>query len=304
MSDPIVRPGRIAQRGRFRQRARKMFANAMAHNIASLARSTQAATRHGDTVCDIGCWDGEAFLGYAPKGAHLTGVERYEPAVELARSRGIDALVGDINMAWPLADGSVDVLTSNQVIEHVADTDHFVSECLRVLRPGGTALVSTENLASWHNIGALVLGWQPFSITNVSTARASIGNPLSNLRHAENLSVGWQHIRVFGHRGLVELFEAHGFAGARVQGSGYYPLPARVGAWDPRHAAFITVVARKPQGLPHIRTKCAPDLQQLAGHATNCRAFETVAHRISSSWPAGISRGTSGARPPRGSRPA
>jgi hypothetical protein len=31
-----------------------------------------------------------------------------------------------------------------------------------------SSLVSTENLASWHNVAALIAGWQPFSLANVS----------------------------------------------------------------------------------------------------------------------------------------
>ena len=67
----------------------------------------------------------------------------------------------DLNEPWPLTNESVDVLHSNQVIEHLPRTDHFMPEVRRVLRPGGYALVSTNNLASCHNIVSLVLGLQP-----------------------------------------------------------------------------------------------------------------------------------------------
>ena len=223
-----------------------MFINAMDHNVAQLARAVKERTFPGAVVCDVGCWDGERFLDYAPSGAKLIGLERNEQAVAVARRNGIKAIPANIQEHWPLDDQSVDVMTSNQVIEHVTDTDHFTAEAFRILRPGGVACVSTENLASWHNIAACFLGWQPFSITNVSSAQASIGNPLSNLRHLENLGVGWQHVRVFAYRGLIELFQAHGFVDVHIRGAGYYPLPSRFGAWDPRHAAFITVVATRP----------------------------------------------------------
>ncbi|MGV0803483.1 class I SAM-dependent methyltransferase, partial [Mycolicibacterium elephantis] len=45
----------------------------------------------------------------------------------------------------PLADDEVDVVVNFQVIEHLWDQGQFVSECLRVLRPGGTLLISTPN---------------------------------------------------------------------------------------------------------------------------------------------------------------
>ena len=45
----------------------------------------------------------------------------------------------------PLPDGSVDVVVNFQVIEHLWDQGQFVSECARVLRPGGVLLMSTPN---------------------------------------------------------------------------------------------------------------------------------------------------------------
>lgn len=63
------------------------------------------------------------------------------------------------------------------MIERLADTDVFVADLGRVLAPGGYAVVSTENLAGWHNVFALVLGWQPLSLTNVSETRLGLGNP-------------------------------------------------------------------------------------------------------------------------------
>jgi SAM-dependent methyltransferase len=45
----------------------------------------------------------------------------------------------------PVRDGSVDVVASLQVIEHLWDQPAFLAECRRVLRPAGTLLVTTPN---------------------------------------------------------------------------------------------------------------------------------------------------------------
>ncbi len=47
--------------------------------------------------------------------------------------------------ALPLATASVEVVVNLQVIEHLWDQAGFLRECARVLRPGGTLLVSTPN---------------------------------------------------------------------------------------------------------------------------------------------------------------
>jgi hypothetical protein len=109
-------------------------------------------------------------------------------------------------------------------------------------------VTSTENLASWHNVGALLLGWKPFSLTNVSTA-GPIGNPLGLSVGGDTSSapdpVTWQHRRVFAARGLVDLHRAHGFTSLELLGAGYYPLPRRLGRINSAHAAFITVVGQR-----------------------------------------------------------
>ena len=76
---------------------------------------------------------------------------------------GVDIAVASIKYAWkhhgvssamylcasgdrlPLADASVDVVTSFETIEHVSDDGFLVEEFYRVLRPDGQLIVSTPN---------------------------------------------------------------------------------------------------------------------------------------------------------------
>jgi SAM-dependent methyltransferase len=199
------------------------------------------------SLLDLGCDDGLLTRRWADRvgAASVDGVEIVEERARLAEERGIAVTRANLEMPLPFTDGKYDVVCSNQVIEHLRDTDRFVAEVFRILRPGGYAVISTENLASWHNIGSLLFGWQPFSLANVSHASGSIGNPLA-LHPGEPFEWRtWAHVRVFAYRGLSELFSVHGFSVEAIRGAGYFPLPARVGRADPRHAAFITVKARK-----------------------------------------------------------
>ena len=151
----------------------------------------------------------------------------------------------DLGERLPFEDGTFDAVVSNQVIEHVFDTDHFVAESHRVLKPGGLLVASTENLASWHNVAALALGWQPFSLSNVTRMRAGIGNPLA-IHRADPAGPprSLQHFRVFSYRRLRELVETHRFNDVSIRGAGYFPLRTSLGRLDPRHAAFVTVTGR------------------------------------------------------------
>jgi SAM-dependent methyltransferase len=201
-----------------------------------------------DVGCDDGVWTDELRrkLGITPQ--QVYGLEIVEERAEVARSHGFDVRTGDLEEPWPFDNGSFDVAHANQVIEHVRRIDHFVAEFRRVLVPGGVAVVCTENLASWHNVAALALGYQPFSLTNISSIRP-IGNPFA--LHADESPAGesWQHVHVLTLTALRDAFEAHGFTVEASWGTGYHPFPGRLARGlarlDPRHAHFIAVVVRR-----------------------------------------------------------
>jgi SAM-dependent methyltransferase len=230
---------------RFRSWGDSAFTKAMDENLRVI-ESALASVAPVERLLDLGCDDGARTLGFvrAAQAGTVTGVDVVPERVDEARSRGIEGVVADLGERLPFDDGRFDAVVSNQVIEHVVDTDLFVAEARRVLRPGGLLVTSTENLASWHNVLALTLGWQPFTLTNVTSTRAGLGNPLAVHRSAAPGEPALQHRRAFSYRGLLELTEAHGLAGVRVLGAGYFPLPAVVARWEPRHAVFLTAIGR------------------------------------------------------------
>jgi 2-polyprenyl-3-methyl-5-hydroxy-6-metoxy-1,4-benzoquinol methylase len=216
----------------------------MALNLANIEQALESLPA-GGRLLDLGCDDGALTLKFAEaaRAPEVYGVELVQAAANAARERGISVTEADLNHPLPFRDGEFDVVVSNQVIEHLVNTDTFVSEIGRILSPRGVAVTSTENLASWHNIAALALGWQPFSLSNVTKQRSGLGNPLAIHRQEETSRETWQHVKVFSYRGLRELFESHGLTVRAILGAGYYPLATGVGKLEPRHAAFLTVVA-------------------------------------------------------------
>lgn len=230
-----------------RRLAAAAFSRAMNENLRNIERALAAAAPR-DRLLDVGCDDGERTRSFAAavRATKVFGLETVEEQAARARLLGIDVAIADAGAGLPYADASFDAIVSNQVLEHLPDIDLFVSEVHRVLRSGGTAVVSTENLAGWHNVIALVLGWQPFSLTNVSSIGGGLGNPAAVHRGLDHTRpASWRHVHVLAYRGLRELFEGHGLRVRELLGAGYYPFPAAFGRRDPRHAAFLTVVARK-----------------------------------------------------------
>jgi SAM-dependent methyltransferase len=200
------------------------------------------------SLLDCGCDDGEwtLQLGARVGAVRLYGIEIVDERRQASLRKGILAELGDLNEQFPFENGQFEIVHANQVIEHLTDTDNFIKEIWRTLKPGGYAVICTENLGSWHNIFSLVFGWQPFSLTNVCEKRFQIGNPLAiHYEVAPSNPQSWQHNRVFAYRGLKEIFAVHGFVIERIEGSGYYPLPNGFSKLDPRHAAFLTLKIRK-----------------------------------------------------------
>lgn len=229
----------------FRKIAHYLYENAEKSNSSLLIKLVDNS--HPDILLDIGCDNGKRTkeISEAAKALHAFGIEIVEHRARLAQDNGVIVIIADINKSLPVKSSTVDLIFSNQVIEHVQDTDLFLSEVRRALRMGGRTIVSTENLSSWHNVFSTVMGWQPFSLTNISMKRAGIGNPLALWRmNVINLK-SWLHVRVFSARGLVELIGEHGFCNIGLYGAGYFPVPAWFGRVNPTHAVFITVCARK-----------------------------------------------------------
>ena len=114
-------------------------------------------------------------------------------------------------------------------------------------------MISTENPASWHNIFALIMGWQMFTHTNISIKKRVIGNPLSIHSNSEYLfdddsaNFAWQHNKILTPRALAELLSLHGFSILDSKGAGYHPLPATLGEIDLNHAHFYAIAASKPR---------------------------------------------------------
>ena len=199
-------------------------------------------------LLDLGCDDGALTVEIAARigKATIYGAEIVHEAAEAAGKRGVLVKGFDLNGALEFAHDFFDVVHANQVIEHVHNSDNFIGEVRRILRPGGYAVISTENASSWCNVFASVMGWQIFSLTNFSNKKRGIGNPLALYRNGASELNSWNHVRIYSIRGLREYFEAFGFIVEGVKGAGYFPLPSALGNIDRMHSHFITFKIRKP----------------------------------------------------------
>jgi methionine biosynthesis protein MetW len=201
--------------------------------------------RPGGTMLDCGCGDGSftAELAARAQVGTIHGIEAVDARVRAAEARGIHIAQVDLNARFPYDDSSFDIVHANQLIEHLHSTDSFLREIRRVVKPDGLVVLSTNNLASWHNVISLVLGMQP-PPCNVSS-EVVIGNRFDPLRGNAIPNREDSHLRIFSFQALKELCEHHGFRTLDLRTAGYYPLPVGLAKvftrLDRRHGAFLII---------------------------------------------------------------
>ena len=192
-------------------------------------------------IVDVGCGEGTAtyLVKRLDPGNTVIGIDWSAMALRQARARGVLAVQGGID-SLPLPDASVDVVIMSELIEHLVDTDAAAEEARRVLRPGGTLLLSTPNLAAWYNRGLIGLGIQP--VFSEVSLKGIYGRPGQEV-------VG--HLRLFTRRALEEFLVARGFTCERVCGAPYHDVPRPLRPLDrwlchwPSAASILLVQARR-----------------------------------------------------------
>ncbi|MFH1084902.1 MAG: class I SAM-dependent methyltransferase [Chloroflexota bacterium] len=214
-------------------------------------------------VLDVGCQDGTntSHLARTVGTTRVIGIDYNARTLRGARARGLAVVLADANRPLPLADQTVDVVTAMDVIEHLVDPRALVRESYRVLRPGGYLVLAMPNLASWHNIFALLIGLQPFSGPNLTTMldgdlalvqrlhRQAYGLPETGDLLPGGEEELHRHIVVVACRALLRLLVREGFRIEYARGFGYYPFPPPLARWlarlDPWHSHHLVVKARK-----------------------------------------------------------
>jgi SAM-dependent methyltransferase len=114
------------------------------------------------TLLDVGAATGFFVEQAKAAGWDASGVEPSTWAAEYARNElGADVQTGTLE-SLNVGDGSFDVVTLWEVIEHLPDPEATLAEIRRILRPGGVLVLSTPDAGSLaaRLSGRRWLGWR------------------------------------------------------------------------------------------------------------------------------------------------
>ena len=121
------------------------------HPYRQYGRRVDALLRPDSVLMDAGCGRTVPVLrGYLGRAVRLIGVE----IVEFTDvPQGIEAYSADL-AKLPLEDGSVDLIMSRSVFEHLSDPESVYREFARILRPGGQVVFLTANMWDYGTLVA------------------------------------------------------------------------------------------------------------------------------------------------------
>lgn len=146
-------------------------------------------------ILDIGCYDGTLLSLIKNRNNAFYGLEASDWGVEKSKGKGINVqkyfFNGENNL--PSLNEFFDAVIIGEIIEHIFDTDFFLEEIKRILKPGGRIVISTPNVASFGRRLLLFFGINPIIEASPNEADSS------------------GHVRYFTTKSLSQLLKKHNF---------------------------------------------------------------------------------------------
>jgi len=192
----------------------------------------------GERILDIGCGNGSLLYQFRNSFSCLVGLE-YSPQRLSQAKINLDGynfvpVAGSAETMTEIASESIDRIVSADTIEHVPDVYSAVNEMYRVLKPGGTLVINTPNIAFVKKRLILCLGRFP----STSQPNEGIGS---------DFLFDGGHLHYFTYRALRLVLEKSSFEMEKK--IGYGPLGRANDWWPELLSGGVQWVARKKTAL-------------------------------------------------------
>ena len=168
----------------YREKSRDYF-DIDRHDLLALVPSVP----HG-RVLEVGAGEGSLLVAIkrSGKAREVIGVELMAARNGAQNRPELDRfIIADIETeTLDIAPESIDVLICGDVLEHLRDPWTVLSRLARLLKTGGTAVLSLPNILHWHAIGTILRG---------------------DFRYAPAGVLDRTHLRFFCRKNMIELIE-------------------------------------------------------------------------------------------------
>lgn len=114
--------------------------------LLPVVRHYLASLPAGSSVIDLGCGNGSVLASFRDRGWKLVGVDMSESGIAIARQHWPSIRFIDADVTLPISSveyNSFDAVLTTDVIEHVFAPRGMASNCFRLLKPGGRAIIAT-----------------------------------------------------------------------------------------------------------------------------------------------------------------
>jgi SAM-dependent methyltransferase len=131
------------------------------HTDAKLRQRWRAVSGgwDGKLVIDVGCGPGNLFQNLGGIPAVLIGVDIAPTSLKMAARLGYIPLLADAH-AMPLRAEIADIVALNATLHHCDDMRKVITECARLVKPGGVIVIDHDpQMSAWNFAGLGRLLW-------------------------------------------------------------------------------------------------------------------------------------------------
>jgi ubiquinone/menaquinone biosynthesis C-methylase UbiE len=192
-------------------------------------------------ILECGCGMGGLAVALSWRGAQATALDFNHDYCRITQLRGIKnglalPVVNGAGEALPFKDGSFELATCLDVLEHVRQAPEVIQELARVLRPGGVAVATATNRLAFRDPHYHIRGinWLPRPLAEIVIGRIGRSKAFSQFKDRQTLS----EMHYFTYRSLRKACKLAGF---QVLDARQYRLYCRL---RPRAATDVTGIAR------------------------------------------------------------